>query len=166
MLPLGAREEIARFRERRHEPIARAHHVPPDVIEVHVRTQDDVDRLARVAGLRERREEVRSAFGEVVEPGHRVPADAGVDQDPQVARVDHEAVNRQLELAVRREEVGLEPAAVRSERRGGRFGQEFAERQPNRELRDPRDLHIADLPGERRHSRVLRRGLRTSMIDL
>ena len=45
-------------------------------------------------------------------------AEARVDEDPQLAGVDHEPVDRERELAVRREEVRLEPAAVRGERRG------------------------------------------------
>ena len=128
VLPLRAREQIPRIRERGHDAIAFPHHVPADVIEVQVGTQHDVDRLARVARGREPGEKVLGAVAQILEPRDRMRAEAGVDQDPQLPGVDHEAVDRELDPALGVEEVRLEPAAVRCERRGGRFGEELAER--------------------------------------
>jgi hypothetical protein len=122
------------------------------VVEVHVRAQHDVDRLARVSGVGERREKVRSARGQIGVAGHRVGPDARIDQDPDLARVDHEPVDRQLERAIGREEVRLEPSAVRGDGGGGRLGQEAVERQLHCHLRDPRDRHVPDLPAQRCHA--------------
>jgi hypothetical protein len=96
-----------------------------------------------------------------------VRPDAGIDQDPQVAGVDHEPVDRQLELAIGREEVRLEPAAVSSDGRGGRLGQEAVERQLRHHLRDARDRHVADRPAQQRHwgSSRARDARRVYMID-
>jgi hypothetical protein len=81
-----------------------------------------------------------------------VRTQAGVDEDAQLARVHHEPVDRELELALRVEEVRLEPAPVRRDRFGPGFREEAFERQWDQDLGNPRDLHLADLPGQLRHA--------------
>ena len=149
VLELDAAEQVARSREGR-DPLAFDQHgVPADVIDVQVRAQHRVDRLAGKAG----RGQVLEEAPLPVVPGRDPPillvvAEAGIDDDPPSRRLDDERVDAHLEPPFLVGEVRDQPG-------DGQYGLARRLRQDEPaaarrlELDDLRNGDVADLPFHR-----------------
>ena len=164
VLVLDPTEQIARVREGR-DPLAIGQHgVPADVVDVQVRAQHRIDRLARESG----RGQVFEEPPLPVVPGRDTPvllvvAEAGVDDDAPPGRLDHEGVDAHLEAAFRVGEVRHQPGDGQ-DGLARRLGQDEPAAARRLELDDLGYGDFADLPLHRpapklRHKH-LRRGYR------
>ena len=99
VIPLPAAQQVARVGESRHPAPIFQHRVPSDMIDVQMRADYAVDRLARVAGLFQVRQERPMLQIPAREFARLVVADAGIDQNPQAARLHHHAVEAHADSA-------------------------------------------------------------------
>ena len=148
VLPFLPREEVARARERRHPSAVLEPRVPPDVVDMEMRADDEVDRFGREARRRQIVEERRAhhvkgrAASAIL-----VVAHARVDEGREPRRLDHECVNALEEPALLVEEVRREPFAMALERGGHGVRQEPGRARGAGALDDGGDAETADGQG-------------------
>ena len=110
---LAPAEEVAGLRERRHPFAALEHRVPPDVVDVQVRTHHGVDSVARPACFAKKLQErcrQRFAARDLARP---VVPDAGVDDQLEPRRVDQQRVDAEIQdVVVPAHEMRIEPRAT------------------------------------------------------
>ena len=137
MCELDAAHQVTRLREGRDPAALDQHRVPANVIDMEVRADDRVDRLAGIACRRQIGEKTRL---EPV-PGRDAPvllvvAEAGVDDDPPARRFDDQRMDAHLESAPLVGEIGLQPPD-----RDDRFGCRLRQDEPA----SPGHLQLDDL---------------------
>jgi hypothetical protein len=152
MSVLDAGHQITRLREGRDPTIRDQHRVPADVVDMKMRANDRVDRLALIAGRRQIRQETRLQLV----PGRYaavllVVAEAGVDDDAPARRFDDQSMNAQFEPAPLIRKIGVQPAN-RQYCFGGCLGQDEPAAAGHLQLDDLGDRHRADPPFHRRLS--------------
>src|SRR5438105_2124403 len=141
-----AAHQVARVWEGRDPPTLDQHRVPADVIDVEVRANDRVDRLAGIACRRQIAEKARLQ----PVPGRDAPvllvvAEAGVDDDPPARRFDDQRMNAHLESAPLVGEIGPQPPD-RHDRFGRRLRQDEAASPGHLQFDDLRHRYLADPP--------------------
>ena len=145
---LGLPEQVARVRERRHPPAVDQLGVPPDVVEVQVRAQHDIDGFAWRARGREIVEEGGLQRLHVLVGQVAIVAETRVDEDHLAVRLDDEGLDRDLEHPVGGDVVGHDPRPLRPERVHVEADQQLDAGQVEHDLRHAPHAHLTDLPFE------------------
>jgi hypothetical protein len=125
--------------------------VPPDVVDVEMRAQHEIDRLRGEPGRCEIVEERRLHHVERrAAAAVLVVADAGIDDHPQAGRLDHEGLDGLQQAPFVVEEAGRQPLAMTLEGLGQGVGQEPRGPRGAAALDDGGDAKAAD--GQRMHA--------------
>jgi len=100
------------------------HRVPPDVVDMQMRANNGIYRVARITGCCQ----ISQETGLQLVPGRDAPvllvvAETGVDNDASAGRLDHQCVDAHLESSCLVRKIGLQPAD-RQHRLAGRLRQD------------------------------------------
>ena len=145
-VPFGAADQIPRVGERGDPLAVPQHRVPADVVDVQMRADDAVDRLARAADLLEIVQERQPQLVPFALRPELVVPDAGVDDDARPLRLDQERMDAHPQPSRVVAERRIEPVALPAQVLRRRVGHQDGAIPRSLRLDDASDLHGTDRP--------------------